>query len=213
MAPTAGQSPFGIKLVVAQLLTETVLLATFSCLIVLSTYLLCTRQRSKSNVTLLSVTLCMYIAAGFHWGATLYEFTFFLDGKADLADPARMPNKVVMIFVQISLNVNLILSDFIVAWRTWLLYERRRSIMLCAGACALATVALAIISLALTEILAFKWVPYGTWTSDLTTGVSLALNVGATVLVTQLKDGTHRTRAYMTLLLLAEAGGMYCVYW
>ncbi|KAI0065948.1 hypothetical protein BV25DRAFT_1618956 [Artomyces pyxidatus] len=205
------------------LVVETFLLGLFSFLIMLSTYLLICRSRSCATLLMLSVTLTMYITAVIHWSANLSATILcFADPSGFLSDSHGTPEQIIAV---VSLTINVILSDIIVLWRAWLLWDRKWWVMTISACLLLATTIAAVVDCVhlAGHVLATFLAIATTWPT-VTAAVSLVANVWATALVAHktwchrrfirehMQVCSRRTSVEMTLSLLVESGTIYCLY-
>ncbi|KAI0066635.1 hypothetical protein BV25DRAFT_1412641 [Artomyces pyxidatus] len=203
------------------LVVETILLGVFSCLVVLSTYLLLWRPRTTGNLLVLVITITMYIFAVMHWSAYLIgNIYFFTNPRHVFFDPHSALRQIL---VYLGLTVNLILSDVIVIWRAWHLSNKEPWVLLISSIFFLATIATAVLTGLYSHILSAFPAFSATW-SVVTVAVTLGTNLWATALIARktwlhrqvirknLREGSRRTRVELTLTLLVESGSIYCLY-
>jgi len=106
-----------VDVVIPTILFETFFFGAYSALLVFSTILLCRRSPSRTRHALLAISMVMYTVSAAHWAlviATLSEY----DGSFSF----RLGSDITVIYLP---AINYILSDGIVLWRAWVLWDRR----------------------------------------------------------------------------------------
>ncbi|KAI0066713.1 hypothetical protein BV25DRAFT_1420634 [Artomyces pyxidatus] len=205
------------------LIVETLLFGVFSCLTVLSTYLLLWRPRSVATLMMLFLTTTMYIAAAVHWGACLAAAISGLSDPANfLLDQRHTADQVL---ASIGLTINVVLSDVIVVWRAWLLWERSRGVLVVSFCLLIATAVAAIFNgVYLAGHVLATFLMISTAWPTVTAAISIATNIWATALVAykawlhrrfirqHIQGCKRRTRVELLLSLLIESGSVYCIY-
>ncbi|KAI0066650.1 hypothetical protein BV25DRAFT_1415007 [Artomyces pyxidatus] len=206
------------------LIAETILHGVFACLISFSSYLLILQGlHSLARLCMLVVTVTMFVAAEVHWVMNLSLAACALRTSCSLPVRGVLYGTWQQVVRVVAMVVNFILSDLVVVWRAWVLWDRPLHILGISALLSLGSIAAAItnIALARTEGLQSK-----SWLAGLVlTLLSFATNVWATGLVAykawfhwrsvkaHLGKGTRRTRVEKMLVLLIESGFVYCIIW
>ncbi|KAI0066714.1 hypothetical protein BV25DRAFT_1420855 [Artomyces pyxidatus] len=169
---------------------------------------------------MLFVTGIMYVSATVHWVTCLTEVACIFNHECGLAILLTPHGTVRQIIVGLTININFMLSDIIVLWRAWVLWERRRGVLLISAILSMATIAAAIASATIGQ-----GVPVSSSSTTpammAVTILSLVTNSWATALVAckawvhrrRLRTGGRRTKVGLTLLVLVESGLLYCTFW
>ncbi|KAH9959422.1 hypothetical protein BC827DRAFT_502912 [Russula dissimulans] len=97
------------------ILVETFFFGAYSALLVFSTILLCKRSPSRTRRAMLAISMVMYADSAAHWALVI----------ANLQNWWLSANLRVDIAVTYLPIINYILSDGIVLWRAWVLWDRR----------------------------------------------------------------------------------------
>ncbi|KAI0319941.1 hypothetical protein OF83DRAFT_1169733 [Amylostereum chailletii] len=117
------------------------LFGAYTLLIVQSTYVLLRKDlRLRSIQWMLGVTSLMYITSAIHLGSGLYSvLSSFRPGRSEAAFISRGVAMLGLIFS----NINLLLSDAVVVWRAWILWERNKFVLTSCSVLFTATLAMA----------------------------------------------------------------------
>ncbi|KAF7350085.1 hypothetical protein MVEN_01310400 [Mycena venus] len=221
-------------------LVETALYAIFTILITASSYILITRGlRSRASKAMLAVTLVMYGLATWEWAIDIHLLRDDLKVllPADLVQPppdhARRikVNTALHVAQGITNNICVVLSDMVVCWRVYVVYDRNKHVLAMAITL-LVTMASAIFLCNLTQVgEAFPsvrlhhLVPSQLIIDGVALGLSALINVWATAMIGYqawrcrrairhyLSDSSNITFAEGMMALFVESGIVYSVLW
>ncbi|KZV63845.1 hypothetical protein PENSPDRAFT_197642 [Peniophora sp. CONT] len=229
------------------LITETVLLGFASSLFVLTAYKsfwrLRSQRRSCLNAAIPALASLMYTLSLAHWAVTLRCFMSLASAGATVtAESFSVDTYALDLTLLILLSCNAVLSDSIVLWRMYVVWERARPLLVLGVALLSATLGLNIANVvanALYQLNAFindgvsgnkddtEILPtYGVSHVGLAAAfLSLASNLCATTLVgirvwlyrkqfsKDLRFGNHRTLVERFLEILVDSGVVYTAIW
>jgi len=100
-----------------QILVEAFFFGVYLALFIFSTILLCKRPPSRMRYAMLAMTVIMYAASAAHLALSISLYLTFLE--------ARLDNATAVFFLTYLPTINYILSDGIVLWRAWVLWNRK----------------------------------------------------------------------------------------
>ncbi|KAI0321208.1 hypothetical protein OF83DRAFT_371039 [Amylostereum chailletii] len=205
---------------------ETIFVGAFTCLIIISTYLLaCRGVRDRPRLFMLIATLLMYAFSTTHW-------ILYMDQALCALKHTCVPFRVhaQQVAVQVVIPINFLLSDAIIIWRTWLIWERRSFVLIIAAPLLLATAVTSIANVVLLPNDAFLLPTIiqsfaGSWTGFAALALTLVTNLWTTMLVAYrawqhrrdvrdvLRQSGRRSAVEKVLALLVESGCIYCAVW
>ncbi|THH16951.1 hypothetical protein EW146_g3784 [Bondarzewia mesenterica] len=127
MSATGSPDAIGYALIqtVATIAAQSVLYGVFVVIMIFSTYFSCCKEFTKTNIMMLSVTVVMFATATAYWSLSLT--LSILSVRALFILPANIPGNLIggIYISQMYLPIiNYILSDTIVVWRAWCLWNR-----------------------------------------------------------------------------------------
>ncbi|THH10830.1 hypothetical protein EW146_g8243 [Bondarzewia mesenterica] len=201
----------------------------------LSTYLLaCKGFNSRTNLTLWLVTVIMFLVSTCHYALSwvtaysdvLSDLQFLVDEVLDSypSIPDNPDDSVVfqrVSEVQIYLPIiNYILSDAVLLWRAWVLWDRNIKVMIVPALMWFITAVAAFVSVGLLRM------GYATISAIIASTLPLVTNIVATSLIAfkawkysrSIKaflgnSSAPKIRAGAVLALLVESGFLYCAIW
>ncbi|KAI0323001.1 hypothetical protein OF83DRAFT_1090172 [Amylostereum chailletii] len=208
------------------LLVQTFLFGAYTCVIILSTWLIiCKGFKQKVNIVMLAITLVMYAAAASLWGVSLSRIRCAVRGSCNVLGTTQT-----VVFAAL-VSINFVLSDSVVLWRAWILWERRAFIVIASAILMAATSICAIGHTAIIPRDDLTW----NYSSDgqikssyfgaLEMFLSFISNIFATGLIgiktwrhraflkKLLIDESNTSKVEKVLVLLTESGTIYCVIW
>ncbi|KAI0066651.1 hypothetical protein BV25DRAFT_1820691 [Artomyces pyxidatus] len=206
------------------LIVETVLHGIFTSFIAFSSYFLLRQGlQSRPRLWMFVATTVMFVVAELHWAMNISLTVCVLGTSCSpliLGVPYGTWQQVVK---EVALVLNFVLSDLVVVWRAWLLWERPSYIMAVSVMLSLGAIAAAIADIALAK--ADGKLSEGSSAGLAFTLLSFITNIWATGLIAykawrhrrsvraHLREGDRRTRVEKTLALLIESGFVYCIIW
>ncbi|KAI0259397.1 hypothetical protein BC834DRAFT_974286 [Gloeopeniophorella convolvens] len=234
-------APFGVRFYGG--IAEAVCLGSLTFLTVFGAFVLCKKGfRDKANVGLLAVAVTMYINSLVHFSVTIHQ-TFSIHGvqvgtvthqKWFFSPSVLSYGPELAAFIEGSvLIVNVVLSDAIVMWRAWAIWEKSTGVLVPSIVLSFATLGIRNIELfgrtasSSGDIFASLKSRDGFFASVLALCVlSLLSNLWALALVgwkawlhrrwfKQLRDAntTDRSAVWCALALLLESGAVYSMIW
>ncbi|KAJ7142102.1 hypothetical protein C8R43DRAFT_1016321 [Mycena crocata] len=223
-----GQDIYALKLLFLQLLAAGVSYGIYLCIGVMSTYTLIRRGLSgqRARQSLLGIILIMLLAATAHLALwTGYVLLQLPTLAAEYVDPVVTLRRLDI--AQTCLRrLTYFLSDIIVVWRAWVIWQDNRMVHAALAVCLVATGATSLTVLVFNFKTEFHGTHYATLTKNfLGTFGLLATNFFVTVLISyklwyyrrNVKKYINRvengTKVEGILILLMESGGIYCVFW
>ncbi|THH14167.1 hypothetical protein EW146_g6131, partial [Bondarzewia mesenterica] len=197
--------------------------------------------RSRANVVLLIATLTMFGVSSAQWGtqfaAVVKQIQGVLTREPDQTLESKYPTvnetTLKLSFVdQYLSSINFLVGDSIVIWRAWVLYDRKRKVMMVPIVpLIIATATTFLVAGLQSRILSTKVEDPGDiynilagWFQIATYGLELTTNLAATSLIAY-KAWKHRkliksalgprktTKVEKVLALLTESGILYCFLW
>lgn len=209
----------------------------YLALFALSTYFLCRRGLFHSRVLMVlwSATIIMFATStsyiGLGLASTVYRIWVLLNSGGLAVSSPSSPLVTRILNAQMYLPIiNFIVSDAIVIWRAWVLWERRVIVLLLPAIFFAGTIISAIISavhdvdvkVSVSSNPDYRVVVLG---KIVVWSLTIATNILATLLVAwkawqhrrvikkNLGKETRRTRVEKILALLIESGFLYCIIW
>lgn len=213
--------------VIATVASQSAFFGIFVVVMLFSTYFLCCKGfKTKANVMMLSVTTIMFATSTTYWAFTL---TISVMSVRALYHPGQITLQEGefiggLYIAQMYLPMmNYVLSDTVVAWRAWVLWQHNTRISIIPFVPLLGSFVSAVVS-AVYKVKGFKSQAtdslFAAWV------LSLATNVAATILIAckawrhrrMIKSylahgGLRRTQMEKIFALLIESGALYCVLW
>ncbi|KAI0311323.1 hypothetical protein OF83DRAFT_770099 [Amylostereum chailletii] len=249
---TVGDAGLSTKDALDILCIETPLWGMFSILIVLSTWIVVEGGcRTRSRCVMLIVTMIMYAASTIHWALRLRQ-TYglpralareinLISSSSESCLDAIINNATCELFIYTSsashggplsscaptilFTINMLLSDSIVLWRAWILWNENRFIQVLSVALLLTTFGLSVADISSAFPVFSGSVFEGTPVGLAVLSMSLATNIWATALVAHkawshrrelrkyVQGGSGRSQVEKVMALLVESGAIYCCIW
>ncbi|TRM63602.1 hypothetical protein BD626DRAFT_273940 [Schizophyllum amplum] len=216
----------------AQLAVLFIFLGIHACLYLLSAYLLIKEglRNSRSRLFLFLCTSAMVLVSLLHATLTTEIPALaipLLSREATLEDAEKLSRaaRPLKIAVNVLLRVNFAISDTVVVWRAYVLFQESRRARLCLAACLCGTYAAITLNTALIVLEITGHIARSTPRSLLLTIPLLTTNGTATGMMAwkawihreYVRDSflrrKHKSRAELALLLLVESGLVYCGVW
>ncbi|KAI0308479.1 hypothetical protein OF83DRAFT_1180769 [Amylostereum chailletii] len=104
--------------------------------------------RGRHDFNLMTIICIMFAVGATHWGLRL-AFTWNFAIVATLCTPLPSNMKAIQIATSNVQLINFILSDLVVVWRAWVLYDRARFVFVVSALLAIPSIALSFTNLAL----------------------------------------------------------------
>lgn len=219
-----------LKQMIVIISVNAVFYGLFLALVIMSTYILARQglRDSRARQILLATTLLMITISTAHFILNiLYYILQFPTLGATYEDPTALLNR--LYGAQACLRrVTYLLSDVIVVWRAWIIWDRNLFVRIALGVSLLGTAVTSVI-LAVFNVLSYekgKGANYSrTEVNLLGTFGLLFTNFGCTALIAikawqyrrsikaSLYSGDTRTRVENVFILLVESGALYCLFW
>ncbi|KAJ7061529.1 hypothetical protein C8F01DRAFT_1057460 [Mycena amicta] len=222
-----GQDIYALKIKMLNLAAAAVSYGFFLCVGTMSTYSLIRRglRGQRARQILLSFTLTMLLAATAHLALYLgYIIVQLRTLAAEYNDPTVILRRLSI--AQTCLRrLTYFLSDIIVVWRAWVIWQDNLLVHGILALCIVATGATSLTLLIFNFNSTFHGVHYTLDTQNfLGTFGLLVTNFSATAFIgwklwyyrTNVKKYINRsvdTKVESILILLMESGGLYCVFW
>ncbi|ETW81877.1 hypothetical protein HETIRDRAFT_417928 [Heterobasidion irregulare TC 32-1] len=218
--------------VIATVASQSAFFGIFVVIMLFSTYFLCCKGfETKANVMMLSVTTIMFATSTTYWAFTL---TISVMSVQALYHPDKITLQegefigglyIAQMYLPM---INYVLSDTVVAWRAWVLWQHNTRISIIPFVPLLGSLGTPrgglFNRLAVYKVKGFKSQAtdslFAAWV------LSLATNVAATILIAckawrhrrMIKSylahgGLRRTQMEKIFALLIESGALYCVLW
>ncbi|EIM91593.1 uncharacterized protein STEHIDRAFT_153223 [Stereum hirsutum FP-91666 SS1] len=190
---------------------ETLFLGANIVLMPLSTYVLWHKGlKSRVNAIMFLATLLMFTVSIAHWVLTLVFFMDTMLASILSCSPKTGPVRDFVAREWLPL-INILLTDAIVLWRTWVVLGHKSKLFLVVG--------YSIVLACIVITLALKFTDYAMF------ACTIAINLCSTIIMGY-KTWSHRrmmkkndllavnaTAVQMALILLVESGALYCVLW
>ncbi|KAJ7490894.1 hypothetical protein FB451DRAFT_1221323 [Mycena latifolia] len=224
-----GQDIYALKIIFLQLTAAAVSYGIFLCIGIMSTYTLIRKglRGQRARQALLTITLTMLLAATAHLGLYMgYILLQFPTLAAEYVNPIVILKRLDI--TQTCLRrLTYFLSDIIVVWRAWVIWQESRIVHAGLAVCLIATGATSLTLAVFNFKSEFHGVHYPRLTQNfLGTFGLLVTNFTATVLISyklwyyrkNVKKYINRTANGNTkvegvLILLMESGCFYCIFW
>ncbi|TFY70721.1 hypothetical protein EVG20_g2298 [Dentipellis fragilis] len=208
-------------------LIQTYVFGMYTVLFSIAVYLLLAeRERSKSNIILLSPVLILYTSSAtfFMLGVVTTSSTLLRDSKSlEVVENLSATTHIVQLVCEAT---NCVIGDLVVIWRAWVVWERKPYI-LCISLCLLAGTAFTAYALPyeIAKFSAESQVIYGAFSnfSFAFGALTLTTNLWVTALFAyrawshyryvQRMVGSRFHSRTRPLLVLVECGSFYCVAW
>ncbi|KAJ7071803.1 hypothetical protein B0H15DRAFT_1027677 [Mycena belliarum] len=224
-----GQNIYGLKIMFLQLTAAAVSYGLFLCIGIMSSYTLIRKglRGHHARQLLLAITLTMLLGATAHLGLYLGFILLQLPTlAAEYDDPIVLLRRLDI--AQTCLRrLTYFLSDIIVVWRAWVIWQENRVVHAGLAVCLIATGATSITLLVFNFNSEFHHVVYPTLMKNfLGTFGLLVTNFVATALISyKLWYYRQNVKQYINLtihgstkvegvlILLMESGFFYCIFW
>ncbi|KAJ7310632.1 hypothetical protein DFH08DRAFT_944040 [Mycena albidolilacea] len=224
-----GQTIYSLKIIFLKLAVAAIFYGLFLCIGIMSSYTLIRKglRGQRARQALLASTVTMLLASTAHLALYMaYIIVQFPTLAVEYVDPAELMRRL-DISQTLLRRLTYFLSDVIVVWRAWVIWQENRIVHAALAVCILGT---GVTSLTL-AVFNIKSEFDGTqYTRDaknfLGTFGLLVTNFLATALITYKlwyyrrnvkkymnRSGGGNTQVENVLILLMETGGFYCAFW
>ncbi|KAJ6566961.1 hypothetical protein B0H19DRAFT_1258134 [Mycena capillaripes] len=224
-----GDDIYWLKIVFLKLTTAAISYGLFLCIGTMSTYTLIRKplRGQRARQALLAITLTMLLAATAHLGLYMgYILLQFRTLAAEYVDPTPMLRRL-DIGQTCLRRLTYFLSDIIVVWRAWVIWQGNRLVHAALAVCLIATGATSLTLAVFNFKSEFQHIHYNNFEKNfLGTFGLLFTNFFSTALISYKlwyyrrnvkkyinRQGNGNTKVESVLILLMETGGLYCIFW
>ncbi|KAJ3994843.1 hypothetical protein F5050DRAFT_1713367 [Lentinula boryana] len=227
-APLAAEEILQLKIIVTDVLCEALFLGVQAVVTIIGVYVLWSRglRRSFWNQFLVAIVAFLFALSACSLSLTIWDYMAVFDELGGTFDATEISNDV-MISTMVFQRLAYFISDSIVVWRAWLLWDRNLFVRMLLVVCLLGTIAATFIQGALAvdqQVRQTGGVAQGSGVRTLMFTLPLLItNLVSTLLIgfkiweyrrdimSQLSNS--RTRVFNILLILLESSALYCIFW
>ncbi|KAF9073071.1 hypothetical protein BDP27DRAFT_1319345 [Rhodocollybia butyracea] len=218
----------GLKVILIDILVESLWLGVQGVVTVIGIYLLCSRGQTKSfgNRFLIGIILFLFFSSTCSLSLITWDYMNRVDGFNGIYDATPIINKV-NIITMVFQRLSYFISDSIVVWRAWLLWNRNVFVKMLLVVCLMGTITASFVQGALSvhqQIRQTGGVSIGSGLFSLMFSIPLLFtNLASTTLIAAKiweyrRDilnqlSTSKTRVFGVLLILLESSVLYCIFW
>ncbi|KAJ7198653.1 hypothetical protein B0H12DRAFT_105080 [Mycena haematopus] len=224
-----GQDIYELKILFLQLAAAAISYGLFLCIGTMSSYTLIRKglRGQRPRQALLAITLIMLLSATAHlalfMGFVIIQFPTL---AAEYVNPIKTLRRLDISQTWLR-RITYFLSDVIVVWRAWVIWQDNRIVHAALAVCLVATGATSLTLAVFNTKSEFQGAHYTRDTQNfLGTFCLLVTNFLVTILITWKlwyyrrnvkkyinRPGNGNTKIENILILLMETGGLYCVFW
>ncbi|KAK7036033.1 hypothetical protein R3P38DRAFT_613881 [Favolaschia claudopus] len=224
-----GETIYALKIIFLKLAAAAITYGLFLCIGTMSSYTLIRKglRGQRSRQALLAIILTMLLAATAHlalyMGFVIIQFPTL---AAEFVDPIETMRRL-DISQTLLRRLTYFLSDIIVVWRAWVIWQENRIVHAALATCIVATGATSLTLVVFNINSEFHHVHYSRDTQNfLGTFGLLVTNFFATALISYKlwyyrrnvkkyldHPRNSNTKVENVLILLMETGGLYCAFW
>ncbi|KAJ3983438.1 hypothetical protein F5890DRAFT_197504 [Lentinula detonsa] len=227
-APLAAEEILQLKIIVTDVLCEALFLGVQAVVTIIGVYVLWSRGLRKSfgNQFLVTIVAFLFALSACSLSLTIWDYMAVFDELGGTFDATEISNDVTistMVFQRLAYFI----SDSIVVWRAWLLWDRNLFVRMLLLVCLLGTIVATFVQGALAvdqQVRQTGGVAQGSGVRTLMFTLPLLITNLVSTLLIGLKIWEYRrnimsqisnsrTRVFNILLILLESSALYCIFW